>query len=470
MTPDEPHRHDDDHDHSGHDHAGHDHAGHDHDPPRELDAARYAGIDGWEIRKVSDCQRELLAVIPRERFDALSEDVARSIARKATIRGFRPGKVPLPRIKQMFAEDIRSKTIEKLIQQVWEEASTKEAIHPIANPSLTEIAVTDGQPVRFAAAFEVLPDVTLQGIDSISAKSQTVKVTDKDIDEEIDGLRNMRAELVDSELQEAVAGDIAQADLKRWAPGAAREGEPSEDRKGLLIEVGHEKNLPEIDKALLGMAVGESRQFDAEVPDGEGGKATSNFVLNLVAVKKRKLPEVDDALAKSLGAGLESVDALRAEIRKRLVETRSEAAREAQYAEVVEQLLAHNAIEMPASLIEQETEARVRRGIEKLVRRGVDVGTSGIDWKVEFERARTSAERDLRVDWLLELVARAKSVQITDADVDGEIERIASERDIPVASVRGELEKNKQISNLRTSLRRRRALDLLKSGATISVE
>ena len=300
MTPDEPHRHDDDHDHSGHDHAGHDHAGHDHaghdhDPPRELDPARYAGIDGWEIRKVSDCQRELLAVIPRERFDALSEDVARSIARQATIRGFRPGKVPLPRIKQMFAEDIRSKTIEKLIQQVWEEASTKEAIHPIANPSLTEIAVTDGQPVRFAAAFEVLPDVTLQGIDSISAKSQTVKVTDKDIDEEIDGLRNMRAELVDSELQEAVAGDIAQADLKRWAPGAARDGEPTEDRKGLLIEVGHEKNLPEIDKALLGMAVGESRQFDAEVPDGEGGKAASNFVLNLVAVKKRKLPEVDDA-------------------------------------------------------------------------------------------------------------------------------------------------------------------------------
>ena len=479
MTPVKRSGHSDDHDHSGHDHSGHDHsghdhdhdhAGHDHDHPRELDPKRYEGVDGWQLRKVSDCQRELIAVIPRERFDAISEGVARAIARRATLKGFRPGKVPLARVKVVFADDIRSQSVDKLIQEIWEEASTKEDVRPIANPALTEIAVKDGEPVRFAATFEVLPNVTLAGLDTIAATSKTVKVADKDIDEEITGLRSMRAELVDSELKEATAGDIAQADLTRWAPGSTREGEPTEERKGLMIEVGHEKNLPEIDKALLGMAVGEIRQFEAEIPDGQGGKAMAPFSVSLTAVKKRKLPELDDAFVKTLGAELETVDALRAEIRKRLLDTRTEAAREAQYSEVVEQLLAKNVIEMPVSLVDSETEARVRRGIEQLVRRGVDLEKASIDWKVEFERARGSAERDLRVDWLLELVAREKSVEITDADVQAEIDRIATDREVPAGSVRAELEKNKQISNLRTSLRRRRALDLLKSGATISVE
>lgn len=469
MTASDPSRPGTGHD-PGDDHeADHDHD-HAHPPAPEFDASRYAGVEGWIIRAVSDCARDLLVVVPRERLDAVAESVARGIARKANLRGFRPGKAPVARIKTLFADDIRKQATEKLVQQVWEEASTKEDLRPVASPVLTEMWVRDGEPVRFAARFEVLPAVTLAGLASIAATPKTVRVGDGDIDSEIDSLRNARATLVDSESKDATPGDIAEIGLRRWAPGASRDAEPAEDRKGLLVEVANEKNLPGLDKALLGMAVGETRNFDAEIPDGQGGVAVAPFSVSLMAVKQRRLPALDDAFVASLGAGLETVDALRAEIRGRLVEARRAAARHEQESEVLEQLVAKNAVPMPPSLIEQETEARVRRGVESLVRRGVDLEGASIDWKSEFDKVRIAAEKDLRADWLLELVAREKGVEVTEADVHAEIEKIARERGARPESVRSDLEKNKQISNLRTSVRRRRTLDLLRSGATISVE
>ena len=133
-------------------------------------------------------------------------------------------------------------------------------------------------------------------------------------------------------------------------------------------------------------------------------------------------------------------------------------------------LLRRNALEMPPSLIQQEAEARLRHGVEMMIRRGVNPETADIDWAGEMGRAREAAERDLRADWLLELTARQKGIETSDTEISEEIAAMARERNVTPAALRQELEKNKQISSLRASMRRRRALDLLRSGATISVE
>jgi len=361
------------------------------------------------------------------------------------------------------------------VNEVWEEARAERGLRPIAPPALTEVSLRDGDaPLLFAARFEELPPVKLQGLDTIKATDKAVHVTDEDVEKEIESLRSLRAELVPTSRKEATPGDHVVVNLNRWAPGASRlADEPEEKRDGLVVEVGAEGNLPELDRALLGMAVGETRNFDAKYPDDHQdadlrGQEVA-LAATLVEVRERRLPDLDDAFAQGLG-GWKTVEELRADVRKRVKEARLDRARREQESEVLDQLVAANAVSIPRSLVEKEAEARLRFGVQDLARRGIDPEDPRIDWRREFERAQESAERYLRTDYLLDLLAGEKGIEISEADVDKEIEDIARRRQAKASEVREHLKKSNQISQLRAALRRRRVLDSLRSGATISEE
>lgn len=473
MSSPDPHDHD--HDHAGHDHDhDHDHAGHDHphdEAAPAIDPAKYEGLSGYEVRPVTDVVQEVVAALPRERFDAMVESEAKRLARKVTIRGFRPGHVPVSRVKQLYGDDIRRQALESLVDETWRAAVKEKGLRAVTSPKLTELEFEQG-PVRFTLRFESLPMIEIQGLDSLTITPKSVRVTAEDIEAEIQNIRQMRARLVDSDASEANAGDFAVIHLMRWPAGGAREGEPEETREDLVVEVGNERNIAELDRALVGMRIGEARDFEAEVQTGgDPPTARAAFRVMLKQVRKRELPELDLDLVNSLGIGsFVDLDTFRAEVRRRMSEHRTEMARREQEAEAMEQLMRRNEFGIPPSLVESEAEERLKRGVAGLVQRGVDVENANIDWSAEIARVREHATKDLRADWLIELAAQAKNVQVSDADVEKEIEAIARERGMAPAAVRSDLEKSKQMSNLRASIRRRRTLDLLRSGATISVE
>lgn len=462
MSPD---RHDHDHDH--------DHP-HEHHEQAPLDLKRYEGISGWVVKDQSATKRELLAVLDSARLESAVDRAAAQVARRVTLKGFRPGKAPVSRIKQVYGADIRRDAVEQLVKDVWMEAAKERNLRPVGSPTLTELAAEPGEPVRFALEIEVLPEVKLEGLDAIRVEDKVVKVSDKDVEAELEALRSARAELVPAGRDEATAGDHAVVDLQRFAPGDdPAVAPPQEKRESLVVEVGSERNLPELDKALLGMTAGETRtftsRFPAEHPDAALADKDVPFRLTLKAVKSRRLPELDEAFLQSIGQK-GTVEDFRAEVRRRLVEARTSRAEREQENEAVEQLLARHDFEVPATLVEAEAEARIRRGLENLARQGVDVRAAKIDWQSEFGKAQASAERDIRVEYLLELVAAERGIKVVREDVDSEIRDIAERQGMSPSAVRSELEKSKQISNLEGSLRRRRALDSLKSGARILVE
>ena len=479
TSPDHEPGNDNDHDHSGHDHdhdhSGHDHSGHDHDHSHgeepKFDPAKYEGLSGWEIRSVSECEHELVAAAPRARFEESVEAAAKKLAKRVTVRGFRPGKVPVPRVKQMFAEDVNREAVEKLVNDTWNEALAEKKLAPIGPPKLSELSLGDPERVMFSLRFEMLPVIELAGLDGMQISPKSVSVTPQDLDSEMQGIRLMRAKFVPSEASEAGPGQFAVITLLRWEPGTGREGEPAETREGLVVEMGNERNIPELDGALLGMTVGEMRDFDAEVDTGaDPPKAKTAFRVLLKELRRRELPELDLELVNSLGIGeFDSVDAFQSEVRRRMVEHRTEMARREQEAEAMEHLLRSNAFGMPPSMIQSEAEARLRKGVENLVRRGVDVESAPINWASELQRLREMAEKDLRADWLLELAARAKGVEVSEEDVDKEVAGLAAERQEHPAAVRAALEKNNEINHLRASIKRRRTLDLLRSGASIQI-
>jgi trigger factor len=479
MTP----PHDDDHDHAGHDHPGHDHGdheGHDHashegtraSGPPPADPARYAGLEGWVVDDVSSCVKELRANIPADRYAAAVEAAARGIARRVTLRGFRPGKAPVSRVKQLYAKDVAQSAVGAVVQETWDEVQKELALRPVSTPTVTEMTVREGEPMLFAARIEVLPVRVIAGLDSVVVTPKVVRVSEEDVDREMEAIRASRARLVSAESTEAHEGQVAVVTLMRWPQGGARMDAPKETQDSLLVEIGHERNLPEMDQALRGMAPGEMRDFEAAVPTGAGGAtAATPFRVLLKELRDRKLPDADDELAAGLGMeGVTTLARLREEVRERLLSMRQQVAQREQEAEAMDLLLRQNPLEMPPSLVEKEAETRLRRGVEDLVKRGIDPERAAIDWNAEIARARDAAERDLRADWLLELCARQREIEVTDRDVQAEIDAMAKENNVSPAALRRDLEKDKRISSLHASIRRRRTLDLLRSGATISVE
>lgn len=439
------------------------------------DPSRYEGIEGAVVRELSPSRRELLASVPWLRLELLVDKEARALARRVTVKGFRPGKAPVSRVRALHAATLRRQAVDALVQEVWQECQEAEGLRPVQAPVLQEMEVEQGRPVRFSALFEVMPRIALTGLDEIRVDDQVVKVEDRQVDEELERLRGARARVVDSEREDVSPGDVALVDLYRFAPGAdPDDGEPDESREDVLVEVGVEGSLPELDRALLGMAVGEVRKFKGGTGDDAEGDAAGGgerwFRVLLKGIKERVLPDLDDAFVKGLDAGFSTVGELRDDIREKLLEAAREQAISAQDREVVRQLVEKNPVEIPPSLVEAEAEARLRRGIQGLAARGVDVENARIDWKAEIERARRSAEEALRADYLLELVAEERDVEVSEEDVRGELERLASRRGADVRQVRRELDKSGRMNDFKDTVRRQRTLDMLKSGATVTVD
>jgi len=483
MTP----PHDDDHDHSGHDHgdheghdhSGHDHSGHDHGShegrgsgPPPADPARYEGLEGWVVDDVSSAVKELRAKVPAERYARAVEAAAKNIARRVTLRGFRPGKAPIPRVKQLYAKDVAQSAVGVVVQETWDEVQKELSLRPVSTPTVTEMTVKDGEPMLFAARIEILPVREISGLDSLVVTPKIVRVSEDDVAREMEAIRGSRARLVSAESDAAHEGQVAVVTLMRWPQGGARTDQPKETQDSLLVEIGHERNLPAMDVALRGMTPGEMRDFEAEVATGApGATAMTPFRVLLKELRDKKLPDADDEFAAGLGMpGVTTLAQLRSEVKERLIALRQQVAQREQEAEAMDLLLRQNPLEMPPSLVEKEAEARLRRGVEDLVKRGIDPEVAAIDWSAEIARAKDAAERDLRADWLLELCARQREIEVTDQDVQAEIDAMAKENNVSPAVVRRDLEKDKRISSLQASIRRRRTLDLLRSGATISVE
>ena len=177
-----------------------------------------------------------------------------------------------------------------------------------------------------------------------------------------------------------------------------------------------------------------------------------------------------DEFIKGLGLGPETVDAMRTEIRERLVTGRSDKARAEQDDQAVQHLLEQNPVEMPKALVEHEAESRIRRGMENLARQGVDLKTINVDWAAEFERARGAAEQALRADYLLELAADAQSIEVADEDMTKALDEEAARLGTSAKALRAEIVKSNRMNEFRQSIRRRLTLDKLRAGATVSVE
>ena len=417
------------------------------------------------VEEIEGCKRRLAVEAP---VDVVTQEWERAYGRvqkRATLPGFRRGHVPRSLVKLHFADDVRREVAEHLIPDVYRRALSEARIAPVNEPDLQDLKLEEGAALTFTAVVEVKPAIALGEYRGVEVQHAPAPVTDADVDEALGRMREQHAQFRSVE-RAAATDDLVVVDYTL----APQDHEPT-TAAGYHFLVGSGTVLQEIDGAVVGMRAGEEREVSLRFADDHrmetlrGKSGTAH--LKLGEVKEKVLPALDDEFAKTLGE-FETLDALRAEVRRQLEARREADTRQELEDKIMDVLLARHEFGVPDAMVMRQVAHQVEHTRERLRRQGVD--PDGIQWdytKIVGE-LRPAAEKAVRRALLLEAIADQETLAASDAEVDAEVERFARASQRPVPAVRRMMEKSGDLEALRHGLRDRKTLDLLIEHARVT--
>jgi len=418
-----------------------------------------------EFTDVSATQKTITIEIPVDIVDAEINRVAKGYTKQARIPGFRPGKVPTNLVKQRFKEQILHDVAHGLIPRAVDEALQERGIEPVDTPNIKDVALEEGQPLKFTANIETVPPFEVGDLSTIEAKSHSTEVTDETVEKTLQNLRQRGAKFEPVENRGVEDGDTVVLDIERKDP----EGKPDR-HEDVSLELGSPANPPGFDAQLLGLPSGETKTFTIHFPEDYAVKEMANtdvdYTVTVKDIRRKVLPELDDEFAKDLGA-FESLAALRDRVRDDLQQESEEHARQHLRTDVLKQLSERVTFDLPPSLVEREMDRRIEEFASRLMQQNVDPRQAGIDWGQFRESQRDPARASVASALALDEIARREGLTVSAEDVDKEIERFAVRAGRTPAALRAQLEKEGSVARLATGLRREKAVDLVLSRARI---
>jgi trigger factor len=423
-----------------------------------------------EIVDVNETRRDLTIEVPSNVVDEAIGHAAAKLGRSARIPGFRPGKVPANVIRQRFKPQIMQDVAEHLISKAVGDALVEKGVEPIATPDIKDLVLEEGKPLTFKASFDVVPGFDPGDLGTIEATEPTAVVEDEAVNQSLERIRerNARYEAVESGAVEA--GHTVVVGLERQGTDKdGKRGEP-DTHEQVNIELGAPSNPPGFDDQMLGMTPGTTKSFtitypaDYAIPELAGG--TVDYSVTLKEIKKRVVPALDDELAKDLGE-FDSLDALRAHVRHDLEHEAKHASERQLRQDVMKQLATRVPFPVPESLVEREIERRLEDFARRLMEQRIDPRQANIDWNAFREGQRAPATEAVASAIVLDEIAKRDTIDVTDEDIEGELQRYAEQTGHTVPSIKARLQKDGELGRLAAGLRREKTVKHVLSQAKI---
>jgi trigger factor len=418
-----------------------------------------------EFTDVSETQKTLTIEIPSEIVDAEIDRVAKGYSKQAKLPGFRPGKVPATIIKQRFKDQIRHDVMHGLIPRAIDEALQERGIEPVDTPNIKDVALEEGQPLKFTAAIETVPPFDPGDLSTLSATRPSRAITDDSVDRMLERLRERAAKYEPVEGRPIGDGDTVVLDIDRMNA----DGKPDR-HEDVSIELGSSANPPGFDENLVGLSTGDQKTFSIHFPETypveEMAGTDVTYTVNVKDVRRKTLPELDDEFAKDLGT-FDSLAGLRERVMSDLQEEADEKANRQLRTEILKQLADRVTFELPTSLVEREIDRRLEEFARQLAQQNVDPRQAGIDWAQFREAQRDPARVAVASAVVLDEIARREGITVSPEDVDKEIEQFAVPTGRTPAALRAQLEKEGGVARLSSGLRREKAVDLALARARI---
>jgi trigger factor len=414
-----------------------------------------------ELVDVNQTRRDLSIEVPSEVVDEAIGHAAAKLGRSARIPGFRPGKVPSTVIRQRFKPQIMQDVAEHLISKAVGDALTEKGVEPIATPDIKDLVLEEGKPLTFKASFDVVPSFDPGDLSTIAATRPSAAVEDEAVNQALERIRERNARFEAVEGGAVEAGHTVVVSLARQ--GTDKDGQQGETEKHeqVNIELGAPSNPPGFDEQMLGMTPGATKSFTITYPAdytiAELAGGTVDYTVTLKEIKKRVVPALDDELAKDLGE-FESLDALRAHVRQDLEHEAQHAAEHQVRAEVLKQLAGRVPFAVPESLVEREIDRRLEDFARRLMDQRIDPRQANIDWNAFRDAQRAPATEAVGSAMALDEIARREHIEVSDDDLNAELQRYADRTGHSVASIRARLQKDGELGRVAAGLRREKAV------------
>jgi trigger factor len=416
------------------------------------------------------CKREIELEIPADNVQKATEKVARDIARMARIPGFRPGKAPVTLVRRRFAEDIQGEVVQSLVPEYLGKALDEKKLVPVTRPEIDQVHFKEGEPLKFRAIFEVLPEFELGEYKNMEVHVDEIQVGDEQVNKTLEEMRERSATYIPVQGRPAQDGDYVLIKLT----GTPAEGGDPVQADNILCHLGGEETLESFTENLRGANPGDAKQFETRYPDDYpdpklAGK-TYNYSISVLDIKEKKLPELNDEFAKDAAGepgGIATLDELRKKIRENLDAAKEQEQTSQAREKILEALVKQHDFPVPEALTEGQMDVRLERVVRSLAMQGMDPRAVNVDWVSLRKAQRDKAVDDVKAELLLDRIADAEKIEATDEDVDKEIATLAERSGESATALRARLTKQDVLDRMKSKLRSDKVIDWLHRTARI---
>jgi trigger factor len=414
------------------------------------------------------CKKELVIEIPVDVLRKEADTVTAQYTRVARIPGFRPGRAPASIVRTRFRDDIKGEVVQTLLPKFFDNLVKDQKLTVVGKPHFEDLKFEDDKPLTVKATFEVYPAFELKGYKDLEAEEDQATVTDSDLDQTLEKLRERAATF------EAVPDRPAQEDdyldVSYQGTDVKEAGSHPVEAREAMIHLGGKGTVPAFKENLLGSKPGEVREFTATYADDYPQKALAGksykYRVEVRSIKKKVLPALDDDLAKS-ASEFSTFEELRNKVREDLKENRQHRVEAATKQKLVEKLLAAHEFPVPEALVEAQLDHKLENTLSQLLGQGIDPRTVDIDWKKIREDSRPDGIEEVRAALILERIADAEKIDVTDEELDEIVREMAAEHGETPAALKTRLTHNGALARIKSSRRNQKALDLIYRSAKI---
>ena len=417
-----------------------------------------------DAKKQDGVKREISVEIPAEEVTRETETIVQKYQKVARLPGFRAGHVPASIIRQRFKEDLKSDVVEALVPRYFRKEAEKQGLIPVSQPQVTDLHIHDGEPLRFKASFEIMPEIKVEGYKELRADHPEIVVKDEEVEEALNSVREQHATFTSVEGRPLAEGDFAQASMDGRPKDTDDKTQPVHMDE-VLIEIGGKNTVPEFTENLRGANAGDEKSFDVSYPEDSNDKRLAGktfiYTVKIQAIKQKSLPELNDDFAKELGE-FTSVDQVRKQIRDNMEAERKHTAEREAKDKLVTELVKRNDFEVPESLIDRQIDLRLERGLRALAAQGMKMEDMK---KMDLPRLRAGqrdqAVQDVKSSLLLERIAEMEKIEAGEDEVNHELEALAQQTKQTPEAVRARLTQDGGLDRIRNRIRSEKTLDFL---------
>jgi len=411
-------------------------------------------------------KREISVEIPAAEVTRETELQIQRYQKSARLPGFRAGHVPASIIRQRFGDGLKNDVVEALVPKYFQKEAEKLGLVPISQPRVTDLHIHDGEPLRFKASFEVLPEIQVEGYKELRADHPEISVAADEVEQALNNVREQHATFTSVEGRPLADGDFAQASMDGTPKDASTDAAVQPVHMDeVLIEIGGKNTMPEFTEHLRGASAGDERTFDVTYPADSQDKRLAGktfvYTVKVQAIKQKNLPELNDEFGKELGE-FADLNAVRKQIRNNMeAEKRHTAEHEAKN-KLVAELVKRNDFEVPESLVERQIDLRLERGLRALAAQGMKMEDLK---KMDLPRLRAGqrehAVHDVKSSLLLDRIAELEKIEADEATLEQEVQALAAQSKQSAAAVRARLTQDGGLDRIRNRIRSEKTLDFL---------